>query len=149
MEADISAFQMPVDVCRAYTVRVTSPQNCTRRAGYLYIDNLQFIYGTNTNDVTKPMLESVTETSSGTALLSDGSTVLNSGNLTFNAVYSDSELTDKYATGIDTSGIRVLLDGTDYTGNLEINDGSLYLKGVALRNGTHTLTIRLKASTAT
>lgn len=144
VEADISAFQMPVDVCRAYTVRVTSPQNCTRRAGYLYIDNLQFIYGTNTNDVTRPVLESVTETSSGTALLSDGSTVLNSGNLTFNAVYSDSELTDKYATGIDTSGIRVLLDGTDYTGNLEINDGSLYLKGVALRNGTHTLTIRLK-----
>lgn len=33
VEADISAFQMPVDVCRAYTVRVTSPQNCTRRAG--------------------------------------------------------------------------------------------------------------------
>lgn len=144
MEADISSFQMPVDVCRGYTVRVTSPQNCTRRAGYLYIDNLQFIYGTNTNDVTRPVLESVTETSSGTELSSDGSTVLNSGNLTFNAVYSDSELTDKYATGIDTSGIRVLLDGTDYTGKLEINDGSLYLKGVALRNGTHTLTVRLK-----
>ena len=144
VEADISAFQMPVDVCRAYTVRVTSPQNCTKSTGYLYIDNLQFIYGTNTNDVTKPVLESVTETSSGTALLSDGSTVLNRGNLTFNAVYSDSEQTDKYATGIDTSGIRVLLDGTDYTGKLEINDGSLYLKGVALRNGTHTLTIRLK-----
>ena len=144
VEADISAFQMPVDVCRAYTVRVTSPQNCTRRAGYLYIDNLQFIYGTNTNDVIRPVLESVTETSSGTELSSDGSTVLNSGNLTFNAVYSDSELTDKYATGIDTSGIRVLLDGTDYTGKLEINDGSLYLTGVALRNGTHTLTIRLK-----
>lgn len=144
MEADISSFQMPVDVCRGYTVRVTSPQNCTRRAGYLYIDNLQFIYGTNTNDVTKPVLESVTETTSNTALASRGSTVLNSGNLTFNAVYSDSELTDKYATGIDTSGIRVLLDGTDYTGKLEINDGSLYLKGVALRNGTHTLTIRLK-----
>lgn len=144
VEADISAFQMPVDVCRAYTVRVTSAQNCTKSTGYLYIDNLQFIYGTNTNDVTQPVLESVTETSSGTALAGDGSTVLNSGNLTFNAVYSDSELTDKYATGIDTSGIRVLLDGTDYTGKLEVNDGSLYLKGVNLRNGTHTLTIRLK-----
>lgn len=144
VEADISAFQMAVDVCRAYTVRVTSAQNCTKSTGYLYIDNLQFIYGTNTNDVTRPVLESVTETSSGTALAGDGSTVLNSGNLTFNAVYSDSELTDKYATGIDTSGIRVLLDGTDYTGKLEVNDGSLYLKGVNLRNGTHTLTIRLK-----
>ena len=146
VEADISSFQMPIDVCRGYTVRVTSPQNCTKSTGYLYIDNLQFIYGTNTNDITRPVLESVTETSSGTVLASDDSAVFGSGNLTFSVVYSDSELTDKYATGIDTSGIRVLLDGTDYTGSekLEINNGSLYLKGVNLRNGTHTLTIRLK-----
>ena len=144
VEADISAFQMPVDVSRAYTVRVTSAQNCTKSEGYLYIDNLQFIYGTNTNDITRPVLESVTETGSGTVLAGDGSTVLSSGNLTFSAVYSDSELTDKYATGIDQSGIRVLLDGTDYTDQLEINEGSLYLKGVSLRNGSHTLSIRLK-----
>ena len=144
VEADISAFQMPVDVSRAYTVRVTSPQNCTKGSGYLYIDNLQFIYGTNTNDIKRPVLESVTETGSGTVLAGDSSTVLSSGNLTFSAVYSDSELTDKYATGIDQSGIRVLLDGTDYTEQLEINEGSLYLKGVNLRNGSHTLSIRLK-----
>ena len=144
VEADISAFQMPVDVSRAYTVRVTSPQNCTKGSGYLYIDNLQFIYGTNTNDIKRPVLESVTETGSGTVLAGDSSTVLSSGTLTFSAVYSDSELTDKYATGIDQSGIRVLLDGADYTSQLEINEGSLYLKGVELRNGTHTLTIRLK-----
>lgn len=144
VEADISAFQMPVDVSRAYTVRVTSAQNCTKSEGYLYIDNLQFIYGTNINDITRPVLESVTETGSGTVLAGDGSTVLSSGNLTFSAVYSDSELTDKYATGIDQSGIRVLLDGTDYTDQLEINEGSLYLKGVNLRNGSHTLSIRLK-----
>ncbi|WP_337491203.1 phosphodiester glycosidase family protein [Vescimonas sp.] len=144
VEADISAFQMPVDVSRAYTVRVTSAQNCTKSEGYLYIDNLHFIYGTNTNDITRPVLESVTETGSGTVLAGDGSTVLSSGNLTFSAVYSDSELTDKYATGIDQSGIRVLLDGKDYTDQLEINEGSLYLKGVNLRNGSHTLSIRLK-----
>lgn len=144
VEADISAFQMPVDVSRAYTVRVTSPQNCTKGSGYLYIDNLQFIYGTNTNDIKRPVLESVTETGSGAVLAGDSSTVLSSGNLTFSAVYSDSELTDKYATGIDQSGIRVLLDGADHTNQLEINEGSLYLKGVELRNGTHTLTIRLK-----
>ena len=94
--------------------------------------------------MTRPVLESITETGSGTVLDAGGTTVLPSGNLSFSAVYSDSELTDKYATGIDTSGIRVLLDGTDYTGKLEINDGSLYLKGVNLRNGTHTLTVRLK-----
>ena len=32
VEADISAFQMPVDVCRAYTVRVTSPRTAPRAA---------------------------------------------------------------------------------------------------------------------
>lgn len=144
VEADISSFQMPVDVARGYTVRVVSAQNCAKGSGYLYIDNLQFIYGTNTNDITRPVLESVTETGSGTVLAGDSSTVLSSGNLTFSAVYSDSELADKYATGIDQSGIRVLLDGADYTNQLEINEGSLYLKGVNLRNGSHTLSIRLK-----
>ena len=144
VEADISTLQMPVDMCRAYAIRITSPQNCKKGSGYIYIYNFQFIYGTNTNDVTRPVLESITETGSGTVLAGDSSTVLSSGNLTFSAVYSDSELTDKYATGIDQSGIRVLLDGADYTNQLEINEGSLYLKGVELRNGTHTLTIRLK-----
>ena len=145
VEADISSMQMPIAVYRAYTFRVVKTATMsTLSTGNILVDNVQFIYGTNTNDVTRPVLESVTETTSGAVLQSDGSTVLGSGNLSFSAVYSDSELTDKYATGIDTSGIRVLLDGTDYTGKLEINDGSLYLKGVNLRNGTHTLTIRLK-----
>lgn len=145
VEADISAMQMPIAVYRAYTFRVVKTATMTTlHAGNILVDNVQFIYGTNTNDITRPVLESVTETGSGTVLAGDGSTVLSSGNLTFSAVYSDSELTDKYATGIDQSGIRVLLDGTDYTDQLEINEGSLYLKGVNLRNGSHTLSIRLK-----
>ena len=145
VEADISAMQMPIDVYRAYTFRVVKTQLMHERfKGHILVDNVQFIYGTNTNDITNPVLESVTETGSGTVLAGASSTVLSSGTLTFSAVYSDSELTDKYATGIDQSGIRVLLDGADYTNQLEINEGSLYLKGVELRNGTHTLTIRLK-----
>ena len=145
VEADISSMQMPLNVYRAYTFRVVKTATMAKKSvGHILVDNVQFIYGTNTNDVTRPVLESVTETSSGVVLAGDGSTVLESGNLTFAAVYSDSELTDKYATGIDQSGIRVLLDGVDHTSEVEINDGSLYLKGMALRNGTHTLTIRLK-----
>ena len=145
VEADISSMQMPIDVYRAYTFRVVKTATVSAKiTGNILVDNVQFIYGTNTNDVTRPVLESVTETGSGTVLAGDRSTVLSSGNLTFSAVYSDSELTDKYATGIDQSGIRVLLDGADYTDQLEINEGSLYLKGVNLRNGSHTLSIRLK-----
>lgn len=148
VEADISSMQMPIDVYRAYTFRVVKTQLMPERMkGHILVDNVQFIYGTNTNDITNPVLESITETGSNTVLAGDGSTVLNSGTLTFSAVYSDSELTDKYATGIDQSGIRVWLDGTDYTGDtqkVEIHDGVLYLKGISLRNGIHTLTIRLK-----
>ena len=29
---------------------------------YILIDNIQFIYGTNTNDINNPTIESVTET---------------------------------------------------------------------------------------
>ena len=164
VEADIASMQMPIAVYRAYTFRVVKTATIsTLSTGNILVDNVQFIYGTNTNDVRRPLLESVTETSSNTVLQSKGTTVLKGGNLAFNAVYSDSERTDKYATGIDQSGIRVLLDGTDYTNKshsvtkgegentttetenyVEINNGSLYLKGVNLRNGTHTLTIRLK-----
>ena len=147
VEADISSMQMPIDVYRAYTYRVV--KTATMPSGFkgnILIDNVQFIYGTNTNDITRPVMEAITETSSGTVLEANGSTVLPSGNLSFSAVYSDSELTDKYATGIDTTGIRVWLDGEPQTGEdkLEITEGILYLKGMNLRNGTHTLTIRLK-----
>ena len=145
VEADIASMQMPIAVYRAYTFRVVKTATMsTLSTGNILVDNVQFIYGTNTNDVTRPVLESVTETTSGAVLQSDGSTVLGSGNLSFSAVYSDSELTDKYATGIDTSGIRVLLDGVDHTSEVEINNGSLYLTGMNLRNGTHTITVRLK-----
>ena len=61
--ADISAMQMPIDVYRAYTFRVVKTQLMNERfKGHILVDNVQFIYGTNTNDVTRPVLESVTET---------------------------------------------------------------------------------------
>lgn len=147
VEADISSMQMPIDVYRAYTYRVVkTPTMPTGFKGNILIDNVQFIYGTNTNDITRPVMETITEMNNGKVLEANGSTVLPSGNLSFSAVYSDSELTDKYATGIDTTGIRVWLDGEPQTGEdkLEIKEGILYLKGMNLRNGTHTLTIRLK-----
>lgn len=147
VEADISSFQMPLDMCRAYTVRVTSPQNCTKGTGYIYIDNLQFIYGTNTNDITNPVIETVTETGSGTVLYADEMPELTSttdGKLNFSINYSDSEQKDKYATGVDTGACRVYVDETDYTDQLDIEGTTMYLTGLELRNGTHTLTVYLK-----
>ena len=159
VEADISSFQMPVDLCRGYTVRITSPQNAgyiegydednkpiiTRKGkGYIYIDNVQFIYGTNTNDINNPVIDSVTEKTSGKNLLENPE--FKSETLNFEAIFTDNLATDKYATGIDQSSIRAYIDGYDVTSSLDITagGGSAYLYNLKLKNGTHNLKIRVK-----
>ena len=64
--------------------------------------------------------------------------------LNFTVNYSDSEATNKYASGIDTASTRVYIDGVNQTANAEINTGSLYLRNLNLRNGEHSLTVYLK-----
>ena len=159
IEADISGYQMPIDLCRAYTVRIVSPQNAgyiegydednkpiiTRKGkGYIYIDNVQFIYGTNTNDINNPVIDSVTEKTSGKNLLDNPE--FNSETLNFEAIFTDNLATDKYATGIDQSSIRAYIDGYDVTSSLDITagGGSAYLYNLKLKNGTHNLKIRVK-----
>lgn len=144
VEADISHFQMPVDLCRGYTVRITSPQNCTKDKGYIYLDNLQFIYGTNTNDVNKPVIETITERNSQTTLEPSGSTEIKNGAVAFEVLYNDSAATDKYASGIDTGSVRISIDGVDYTGSAEIAASSLILPAVTLTNGAHTVRVVVK-----
>ena len=144
VEADISSLQFPIGVQRGYTVRVTSPQNCTKGSGHIYIDNLQLIYGTNTNDVNNPVIDSVTEKSTGTTMQAGQSVEMSDGQLSFEVAYSDSELTDKYASGIDVNGVRVYVDGVDYTDEAEISAKTLLLSGLDLKNGTHTLRVQVK-----
>ena len=144
VEADISHFQMPVDLCRGYTIRITSPQNCTKDKGYIYLDNLQFIYGTNTNDVNNPVIETVTERNSQTTLQPSGSTEIKNGAVAFEVLYNDSAATDKYASGIDTGSVRISIDGVDYTGEAEITASNLILPAVILTNGDHTVKVVVK-----
>lgn len=143
VEADISAFQMPLDVCRGYTVRVTSPQNCKKGKGYIYIDNIQFIYGTNTNDVQNPNIESIEEANSDTLLTEDGMTLTN-GAVAFEVLFDDNEQNDKYATGIDMATVKITVDGRDYTQNADISSKSLTLSGLTLKNGSHTVVVSMK-----
>ncbi len=96
VETDVSGYQMPIGIQRGYTVRITSPQNCTKGEGYIYMDNLQFIYGTNTNDINNPEIGSVTERTTGKSL--EGNPTFNNGELNFEATFADY---GKYASGID------------------------------------------------
>lgn len=144
VEADISSMQMPIDVYRAYTVRVVKTATMTYKAvGNILLDNIQFIYGTNTNDVNNPNIESITEKNSNT-LLSENDMTLPNGSVAFEVLFDDSELTDKYATGIDTSTIRISVDGVDYTSEAEFFQNSLTLAGISLPNGTHAVKVSMK-----
>ena len=145
VEADLSAFQMPIDLCRGYAVRIVSPQNHIKSDGYMYIDNLQFIFGTNTNDTNNPVIDSVTEKTSGSELKNANVPEFANSKPQFDIALSDSESTDKYATGIDANSIRIKIDGKDYA----VNEKDVTTKGVLfqtqqLTNGEHSITIRVK-----
>ena len=146
VEADISAMQMPIAIYRGYTFRVVkTPGMATwKQPSHILVDNVQLIYGTNTNDINNPVIESVTEKTTNTMLYAGEQPELPSGSLSFEIAYSDSELTDKYASGIDVGTVRVFVDRVDQKDNVEILAGSLYLRNQTLRNGEHSLTIYLK-----
>ncbi len=146
MEADISSMQMPIDVYRAYTVHLVKTATMTYKAvGHILVDNVQFIYGTNTNDINNPNVESITaKTGTEDILLSDNGMTVNNGSLSFEVLFDDNELTDKYATGIDTNTVRVSVDGVDYTGQVQFFPSSLTLAGLTLLNGNHTISVTMK-----
>lgn len=149
IEADISSLQMPVGVQRAYTIRISSPPNCTKGKGYILIDNLQMIYGTNTNDINNPVIESVVEKSAGVNLkTSESKPIIANRFATFEIPLSDNKQTDKYATGVDVNSIKVFIDGRDYTSTDMISETAfgcnIVFSTPELTNGQHTVKIRVK-----
>ena len=152
VECDISSMQMPIDMCRAYTVRIVAAQNVQKEKGHIYIDNLQFIYGTNTNDINNPVIESIVEKGSNVNLKTAGSGVkFTTTQPTFDIALNDSKATDKYASGIDVTSIKLAIDGFDCTSDAEITqnptgDSSVLLKTSQLTNGEHSLKVRVKDS---
>ena len=144
VECDISEMQMPIDMCRAYTVRIVAAQNVEKKAGYIYIDNLQFIYGTNTNDINNPVIDSVVEKASGTELKTAVKPEFESSKPVFDIGMSDSENVDKYATGIDVNGVKVSIDGRDCTSEAEVSAKNILFQTQQLTNGEHSIKIRVK-----
>ena len=110
--------------------------------GYIILDNIQFVYGANNQDVTLPRV-------TGVQLINDDSTktdlengaVLNSNSLNFYVTYDDNENTDEFATGIESA--YFYLDGVYYGEGTKDNLGST-LAGIALADGEHSLTFYLK-----
>ncbi|MCM1485185.1 MAG: phosphodiester glycosidase family protein, partial [Faecalibacterium sp.] len=109
-----------------------------KTASKVYLDNIQLVYGANTDDIDNPLIDSI-----GTMedQITDNETVLTSSINTFKASYSDFD--GKYATGIDYDSVKMLIDGVDVTENCYINKGDeeIYLYDKYLSNGTHSIEV--------
>lgn len=166
LEADLSNFVAPFSFFAGETIRLmilnnssghytyTGPAEGTNAAGvplssykYLpqadrkgtvYIDNVQFVYGANTDDVNNPVINSIKV---GNADRSDmvnigANTVVANNDMLIQASFADFE--DKYATGINYDACRLYIDGKDVTASTQLVDGEFnYISKLA--NGVHSV----------
>lgn len=115
----------------------------TRTAGSIYFDNLQFVYGTNVDDTENPEVNHITNMNTGEELATGA--VINSNKVSFSADFFD--IINKYTTGIDTSTLRIYIDGVNTYGddsfNFVINEmeEKCFLYDVTLLDGEHSITV--------
>ena len=116
----------------------TGGQKGDRTASTIYLDNIQLVYGANTDDIDNPIISSVRTDQSE---IVDDETVLTSNVNTFRASYAD--VAGKYATGIDFGEVKMAIDGVDVTDKCYINEGDeeIYFYDARLADGKHNIEI--------
>lgn len=145
LEADLTNIAAPYGIQPGMTFRlmyVAGTKMGTKSANSIYFDNLQFVYGTNVDDVDNPVVNSITV--NGTEL-EDGAE-LNTNVINVDAIISDVQ--NKYTTGIDDSTVRMYVDGINVVGNDQYEfayaDQMAHLYNVKLADGTHSVTVSMK-----
>ena len=116
-------------------------------AGSVYVDNLQFVYGANIDDVDNPVIDSM---SINNEPLESGNTVVNASTVSLNAYVSDVQ--NKYTTGVDYDVVRIYVDGVNHTFDnngdnvcvITEGDGRIDLYGLELADGDHSMTILVR-----
>ena len=142
-EATLKASDAPFNLLQKQTFRlmfVAGTKMVEPRVGAIYFDNFQFVYGTNTDDIDNPQVDSITFNNEE---LPDGGMVYGSA---FDLRASFSDAPGKYATGVDGSTVRLYVDGVNVTDKavLVVGDGHIDLYKMQLANGTHSVTVSLR-----
>ena len=142
-EATLKESDAPFTLLKSQTFRlmfVAGTKMVEPRVGAIYFDNFQFVYGTNTDDIDNPQVDSITFNNEE---LMDGGTVYGS---TFDLRASFSDAPGKYATGVDGRTVRLYVDGVNVTDKavLVAGDGHIDLYKMKLANGTHSVTVSLR-----
>ena len=147
LEADLTKLKAPFSIQPGMTFRlmyVAGTKMGTKTANSIYFDNLQFVYGTNVDDVDSPLVDSITV--NGTEL--ENGDVLDAETLTIRAEFSDVQ--NKYTSGVDASTVRMYIDGVNVADNdryeyaLVANDGYAALYNLDLTEGSHSVTVSLR-----
>ena len=114
LEADLTGKAAPFYVQDGMTLRlmyVPGIDMGSKTAGSIYFDNLQFVYGTNVDDIDAPVVDSITV--NGKEL--ENGAVLQDAKLNITAMFHDVQ--NKYTSGIDKDTIRMYIDDINVVGN--------------------------------
>ncbi|MBQ6118839.1 MAG: metallophosphoesterase, partial [Clostridia bacterium] len=128
--------------CGIFWVSYQPASGGAKGASTVYVDNIQLIYGSNTDDTLNPVVHSIAyNTNAGPEEFVNNETVLEDNTVTVRAAYHDAE--GKYMTGINPDQVTMLIDGKDVTDRCYINAGDeeIYLYDAILGNGNHSITL--------
>lgn len=125
----------------------------SKTAGEIYLDNMQFVYGTNVDDTDSPVIDTMQYSTNNTEYHDFGENqVIQSNKVTFMSTFHDIE--NKYTKGIEYDLVRMYVDGvnvgvkgqteegdTIFADNFVIDDSrnTSYLYDMEFANGLHSI----------
>ncbi len=148
LEADLTSLAPPYGIQAGMTFRlmfVAGTKMGTRTANSIYFDNLQFVYGTNVDDVDAPVIDSMTLDDKE---IEDGMTIDTNKIGKISTLFHDVQ--NKYTTGIDHSTVRMYLDGVNLANNENFEYAydqtglQTHLYNVELLDGKHSITLSIR-----
>ena len=136
-EADLTNFTSPAYtyVLKGQTFRImyVSGSGASTK-GFIYLDNFQFVYGANTDDLYAPEIDNVMI---GQEQISDGMTISDDP-FAISAQYHDFD--EQYSTGINSENVHVYIDGNEIALAFK-NEMELVTESISLANGVHEIRI--------
>ncbi|MCM1545014.1 MAG: phosphodiester glycosidase family protein, partial [Ruminococcus sp.] len=113
--------------------------------GYIYVDNVQFVYGANVDDIDNPVIDDVQVGSASDGNMQnivDG-TVVDTNDVCIQSSFHD--IQNKYTTDINFDNVNIYLDGKDVTADSIILKGDYMLKYyTTLADGLHSVKILVR-----
>lgn len=112
--------------------------------GSVYIDNVQFVYGSNTGDTDSPVISDIRANNE----VLEEDKVIKSNDVSFTVSAKDIE--NKYTSGLDYKTANIWLDGRNMQNNesfaYDSSKNELYLYDQHLSNGSHTIKALIRDS---